>query len=595
MILKKGITKLLLAVLLASAWAGLYSCSSAKQEQVTVKTAFDRVVTDLYATRTAEELAQISQDNVMSLFTEQELKALASTHWMFDVNVPVVVSVMRSTKQPIVPFWLEEGGFVRTGDTISNAQTTYEVWQKKFNKGRVGLGINGFENYGLHYFVSVAPQVPGEGLLLTGFFPENQYVGILEDGAFTYHDWTELVVQGVPEAMRGQMLLTTVRGRGVESHLTGAFRSTEYPSSDKPDQVMVTWSGDPSTTIDIQWRTSAKVTESRVSYRAAGSGDVQTSQGVSTLMEDRLLMNDRYIHRFTAQLTGLTPGTTYEYLVGPEQDWNKAYSFTTAAADKAFSFLWFTDTHNSPYFREILDLGFANHPEISFMAIAGDLVNDGLHRNQWDELFHYAGEVIPSRPLMAVPGNHDNRAGLGAGMFRGLFSYPMNGPAGVEKEQTYAFTYKNCLFLMLDATSPVEQQNDWIEEQLSRTSATWKIAVTHFPPYNFSAPYFNIQKEWIPLFDKYHVDLVFSGHIHYYMRSMPMRGGEVTESNAGGTVYVTSVSVPARDRDIGEEPYAAVRNSLGHQYQYVAIDGNELTFKSVNISNQVVDSFSIKK
>ena len=592
---KKGITKLLLAVLLASAWAGLYSCSSAKQEQVTVKTAIDRVVTDLYATRTAEELAQISQDNVMSLFTEQELKALASTHWMFDVNVPVVVSVMRSTKQSIEPFWLEESGFTRTGDTISNVQTTYEVWQKKFGKGRVGLGINGFENYGLHYFVSVAPQTPGDGLVLTGFFPENQYVGILEDGAFTYHDWTELVVQGVPEAMRGQMLLTTVRGRGVESHLIGAFRSTEYPSSDKPDQVMVTWSGDPSTTIDIQWRTSAKVTESTVSYRAAGSGDIQTAQGVSILMEDRLLMNDRYIHRFTAQLTGLTPGTTYEYLVGPEQDWNKAFSFTTAAADESFSFLWFTDTHNSPYFREILDLGFANHLQISFMAIAGDLVNDGLHRNQWDELFHYAGEVIPSKPLMAVPGNHDNRAGLGAGMFREMFSYPVNGPVGVEKEQTYAFTYKNCLFLMLDATSPVEQQNAWIEEQLSGTSANWKIVITHFPPYNFSDPYEDIQQEWIPLFDKYHVDLVFSGHIHYYMRSKPMRGGEVTESNAGGTVYVTSVAVPARERDIGEEPYAAVRNSLGHQYQYVAIDGNELTFKSVNISNQVVDSFSIKK
>jgi acid phosphatase type 7 len=587
--------KLMLAVWLASGYAGLYSCSTEKQEQVTVKTVIDRVVTDLYATRTAGELSQISQDNVMELFTEEERKALAATHWMFDVNVPAVVSVMRSVKQETLPFWLEKEGFILTDKVIRNAQTTYEVWQKNFSEGRVGLGINGFENYGLHYFVSVAPQAQGDSLVLTGFFPENQYVGVLEDGAFTYHDWTELVVTDVPVTMKGQLLLTTVRGRGVESHLIGAFRSTDFPSSEKPDQVMVTWSGDPQTTIDVQWRTSEAIKEGAVLYRQQGSGEVSSSSAEYVMMEDRLLMNDRFIHRHTARLNGLKPGTVYEYIVMPGMDWENALTFTTAAPDNTFEFLWFTDTHNSSHFGEIIHLAYENHPDIAFFAIAGDLVNDGLHRNQWDELFNYSGTVIPSRPLMAVPGNHDNRAGLGARMFREMFSYPLNGPAGVEKEQTYAFTYKNCLFLMLDATSPIEQQNAWIEEQLAGTTATWKIAITHFPPYNFSGPYENIQKEWIPLFDKYHVDLVFSGHIHYYMRSRPMRGGEVAEPNAGGTVYVISVAVPARDRDMGEEPYAAVRNSIGHQYQHIRIKDNELEFTSVNINNEGVDTFRIKK
>ena len=62
--------KLMPALWLASGYAGLYSCSTENQEKVTVKTVIDRVVTDLYATRTADKLAEISQDNVMALFTK---------------------------------------------------------------------------------------------------------------------------------------------------------------------------------------------------------------------------------------------------------------------------------------------------------------------------------------------------------------------------------------------------------------------------------------------------------------------------------------------------------------------------------------------
>ena len=110
-------------------------------------------------------------DKVFSLFSEDEKEVLATRHWMFDVNVPVVVSVMRSTEQKIVPFWLPEKGFVKTDMTMKNEQTTYEVWQKSFNAGTVGLGINGFENYPLHYFVSVAPQKSGDQLDTEQFFP----------------------------------------------------------------------------------------------------------------------------------------------------------------------------------------------------------------------------------------------------------------------------------------------------------------------------------------------------------------------------------------------------------------------------------------
>ena len=148
---------------------------------------------------------------------------------------------------------------------------------------------------------------------------------------------------------------------------------------------------------------------------------------------------------------------------------------------------------------------------------------------------------------------------------------------------------------MIDATSGVGSQTEWIEEQLLNSEATWKIATFHFPPYNWEEPYFDIQKAWVPLFDKYHVDMVFSGHIHYYMRSKPMKGGEVVKSYNDGTAYIISIGIPSRTRDASEEPYAEVRYTTGQYYQYLKIIGDKLIYNSIDSEGNIADSFEIKK
>ncbi|MBW6537123.1 MAG: hypothetical protein K0B11_19095 [Mariniphaga sp.] len=174
-------------------------CSQKQTEsEKLVQQVMDEVITRLYATMNEEELEAIDQQNAMSLFSEEDLKVLSTRHWVFDVNVPVVVSLMRSKSQKIMPFWIESSGFVKTGLEMRNDYHTYEVWQKEFGRGTVELGINGFENFAYHYFVAVAPQKETKNLQLSNFIPENQYVGVLDGGAFTYHDWTELVLQDVP-------------------------------------------------------------------------------------------------------------------------------------------------------------------------------------------------------------------------------------------------------------------------------------------------------------------------------------------------------------------------------------------------------------
>ena len=172
----------------------------------TVNSVMDKTISALYASKTEQELASLTSEKVMALFSDKDIGILSSGHWMFDVNVPVTISVMRDSRQKTIPFWLNDG-FRKTNLTMKNEQTVYEVWQKPFRKGKVGLGVNGFDNDGLHYFVSVAPQQKGDSLIMSNFYPVNQFVGILDNGAFTYHDWDELVLSEVPEEMKGQKLL----------------------------------------------------------------------------------------------------------------------------------------------------------------------------------------------------------------------------------------------------------------------------------------------------------------------------------------------------------------------------------------------------
>lgn len=573
-----------------------FACSETKpQESGTSKALISKKISELYQTNTVAELNALTYEDAFAMFTAEEIEILASGHWTFNVNVPVVVSVMRSKKQENTPFWLKDRGFKQTKMHMQNEMTTYEVWQKEFDKGKVGLGINGLVNYSYHYFVRVAPQNPGDALTISNIYPETNFIGTLDNGAFVYHDWDELLLYEVPEELKGQQMLTTVRGRGTESQLVNAFRTTKLPATEKADQIMLTWSEDPSTTMDIQWRTANTIDSSQVSYRKKGTEETLTVSADKYEMEDLRLANDRFVNRFTAQLKNLEEGTTYEYKISTQNSWPESQTFTTQSNDNSFSFIWYGDTHFSPVWGKLANQAFQRHPEAAFHAIAGDLVSDGLHRDQWDELFEYSKDVISQRPFMNVIGNHDNRMGLGAEMYRQLFSYPTNGPKDIPSEHTYAFDYKNALFLMIDATSKDELQTKWIEQKLSESKATWKFAMFHFPPYNWEEPYPNIQKEWIPLFDKYHVDMVFSGHIHYYMRSKPMKDGQVVADAEDGTLYMISIGIPSPYRGMDEEPYAEIRYEQGPFYQVIDIDGNSLTYTAKDSSENVVDEFKLVK
>ena len=558
----------------------------------------DEIVSRLYNSVSAEKYEEIDDAFILEFLSEEEKHVLATKYQYFTTNVPVVVSLMRHVDQETAPFWLETSGFVRTDEKIISESYEYEVWQKRFDTGKVELGINGFDKHRPVYFVSVGPQNASDELVIRDVYPAEFEVTTLEVGAFTYHDWSDLQLIEVPKSLRGQKLFTTVRGRAREAHIKGAFRRTPYPSSGKPDQVMLTWSDSPQNSIDIQWRTDTTVQDGLVRFWKAGNDEPDTleAEASSYRMQDRMLMNDRYIHRFTSALKNLDAGAEYFYSVGSAayDVWSEVSSFHTAPDADKFSFVWFGDTHCFPDSGKLVNLA-AKHRDAAFYSIAGDIVSTGLNRDDWDRFFQHSVNAFASKPLMPVPGNHDRQDGLGAKMYYDLFSLPKNGPKDVDSESTYAFEYGNALFLMIDATFDIDLQTQWIEEKLQNSKAVWKFVMFHFPPYNFEEPYPEIQKAWVPLFDKYHVDMVMGGHIHYYMRSLPMKNGDVVSSFDDGTVYAISISIPSKHNNMSKERYAVKQYAEGYFYQHMEIDGSVLKYTTYDHTGAVRDEFTIKK
>lgn len=589
-------------LLMALVIIGLASCS---EDTTSVKNVMDDVVTRFYQTMDQKELSSLTTEKIMTLLTPEEKQILATRFWMFDVNVPVMVSLMRHVDQKDIPFWIGENGFKKTDLIVRNEEYTYEVWQKDFKSGRIELGINGFDKHRSHYFVAIGPKNPKNKVVLSNFYPANQHIEKMVVGAFTYHDWDELVLIEVPDELEDQQMLTTIRGRAREAHLIHAFRDTPFPSSVKPDQIMLTWGKDPRTTQSIQWRTNTRVTQGAVRFWPVGSIEKTGSKVIaatSKLMEDRLLQNDRYIHRFTAELENLKPGSAYNYRVGNPQDysWSSIHEFRTAPdGDMPFSFVYFGDTHRSPHWGELINKAFERHPNTAFYSIGGDIVSTGLNRDDWDKLFEYSKNVISERPLMSTLGNHDSQDGLGVWMYLDLFDLPKNGPAELEPERTYSFEYGNALFLMVDATAKNEINTRWLESQLSESKTIWKFAIFHFPPYvaidDHDTDYKDIREQWGRIFDKYHVDMVLSGHVHHYMRSKPIYDQKVVSNPSDGTIYIISIGIPNREHEMQNMDFVEKGYQGEGLYQTFDIDGNKLSYRSYNLEGKIIDEMRINK
>ncbi|HHV74494.1 MAG TPA: metallophosphoesterase [Thermoanaerobacterium sp.] len=385
-----------------------------------------------------------------------------------------------------------------------------------------------------------------------------------------------------------------------------------------PDHITLTWTQDPTTTQTITWRTDTTVNLGQVQYGKDPSlKDAKTID--ATVQKFSSDLGDMNIH--SATLTNLDPGTTYYYRVGYGSNLSSIYSFTTEAKDtNSFKFLIFgdsqsgvaTDPQYGPWKTTIHNAYNANK-DAKFFVNVGDLVEIGQLYTHWNNWFDAAKGVIDTIPEMPVEGNHETyqSSNYDAGKpkdFVSQFPVPQNGPDGL-KGQVYSFDYGNAHIVMLDSQEDEEEtvsgdileaQKAWLDKDLKNTNKTWKIVFFHKTPYYNKATRSNeqIKAAFQPIFDKYHVDVVFNGHDHGYSRTYPIKNDQYVKSPADGTVYVvTGRSGNKYYPDLSQKVWDAFFYDPQDQPNYIVatINGNTLTIKAVKQDGTPIDTYSITK
>ncbi len=128
-------------------------------------------------------------------------------------------------------------------------------------------------------------------------------------------------------------------------------------------------------------------------------------------------------------------------------------------------------------------------------------------------------------PFYAVLGNHDLRTNNGEEQVK----YPGYNMQG----RYYTFTKEIVQFFALDTNKNASwsEQLAWLEENLARSNAIWKIVFGHHPVYS-SGKHGNttrLVENLPPLFSRYGVQLYLNGHDHNYERTKSL----------GRTTYLT--------------------------------------------------------
>jgi Purple acid Phosphatase, N-terminal domain/Calcineurin-like phosphoesterase len=391
--------------------------------------------------------------------------------------------------------------------------------------------------------------------------------------------------------VRRRTLLAAAAGSALAVRAgTPAFARADYLPGKlvAPFGRHLAWGANPRTQVRVGWQVADKVRHPYVRV-----GDSPADLGERIAAEIRPLRTEAggilppvdqyYVH---AALDGLAPGRRYYYAVGHHgfeptdpTRLGRIDSFTTAPTrtrvPAPFTFTAFGDQGVSPQALHNDGRIGAEHP--AFHLHAGDLCyadatghgrpGDVYNPLRWDQFLAQNEPVAASVPWMPTLGNHDMEAvysphGYGGQLAR--WEFPDNGPA--KAVGAYSFVYGNVGVVALDANDISYEiqvnrgythgaQTRWLDRRLSwlraQPDVDFVVVFFHYCAYSTTVSHASdgaVRALWVPLFDKYGVDLVVNGHNHIYERADTMRAGRATpapigstvEPATGGTTYVTA-------------------------------------------------------
>ncbi|QSQ16641.1 metallophosphoesterase [Myxococcus landrumensis] len=341
-----------------------------------------------------------------------------------------------------------------------------------------------------------------------------------------------------------------------------------------------------------------------VAFRLASSCSPEVRYGTGAVSE--VARSETTGRNHAVVLTGLKPGTEYTYEVSACGTTTPPKRFTTAPepGTRSVHFAAMGDfgTGGSDQ-RKVVSRMLTNKPEL-FVALGDNAYPDGTEADFENNLFTPMAALLAEVPMFATPGNHEYVTNQGEPYLNNLFM-PTNNPAG--SERYFSFDWGHVHFVSIDSNCALglaapnrctlEAQKAWLETDLATTKQPWKVVFFHHPAWSSGehGSQLTMRRQFAPLFEKYGVDLVLTGHDHNYERSKNMKGDGIASSGGIPYLVVGGGGATLRAFSGGQPDWSAFRDNKAYGYLDVEVVEGVLNAKLVTIDNKVLDSLTLRK
>jgi Calcineurin-like phosphoesterase len=210
-----------------------------------------------------------------------------------------------------------------------------------------------------------------------------------------------------------------------------------------------------------------------------------------------------------------------------------------------------------------------------FVLLLGDNLYGGEAPKDYKSKFAdvYRQLLDQKVSFYATLGNHDEPAQ------RFYKDFNMDG------KEYYRFSKGDVAFYSLNSNYMDQKQVKWLESELAKDTSKWKIAFHHHPPYSSGGKHGSdtaLRKVIEPIYLKYGVNIVLTGHDHFYERMKPQKGIYYFVSGAGGKL---------RSGDVKDNsPLTEKFFDRDMSFMLAEIDGDQFHFQVISRTGQTVDA-----
>ncbi|WP_437202782.1 metallophosphoesterase [Planctomicrobium sp. SH664] len=367
-----------------------------------------------------------------------------------------------------------------------------------------------------------------------------------------------------------------------------------------PDTLFLTWQRDPTTTIVATW-VATELPEADAIIHVAKVGSTKWK----TFKTRRRNYPVPGLFVFSAEAEGLRPGTQYLLKIGSGSE-ELRFQTMPDKLTNTFQFISGGDSGPSPLAELSNRVAASQNP--MFVLMAGDIAYEiaSNKAKPWanlEFLKHYRRDLIDSDkrliPIVPAIGNHEvikvddiARAPFFTALYGDLYA-----------EKTYATLdfgdYLSLILLDTGHMAPIAgEQTSWMQQQIAdRQDRPHVIVAQHVPSYpsfrTLEASGVESREHWVPLFEKYNVDIVLEHHDHTFKRTHPLKDGLATK---GGLVYLGDGSWGALRalKEAELRPYLATASSNNHVTLH-RLEGDKRFHMALTHFGRVVDVCTTEK